>query len=207
MSKLNDKKFSNTGEADASFFHNKTEISLDVRPIIDKKVDPFDEIMKSLTSLKETEYLKIINYFEPIPLYSRLKQLGYEYKTKKHGMFFHIKIIRNTNLEVNDQFDENGFYQVNENIFKDILENLKKNYPEKIAFIDVSELPAPEPFTKILEVINFSSSPDLIVVDHRKMPLHLPAFLKDKNYLVSAFDKSDHFKVYVFISSLFIKYG
>jgi uncharacterized protein (DUF2249 family) len=208
------KRFFNVEQTDESLFRGKTEKPLDVRPIIDGGEDPFDEIMKNLARLQKNEYLKIINYFEPVPLYARLKQMGYAYRTKKHGMLYHINIIQKNELPTDENssrdkadalsdFDTDGFLKIDESRFKTLVEKLQKESPEKIAYLDVSDLPAPEPFLKILETINKDPAPVFLVVRHRKKPLHLPGFLKEKNYIVSAFEKKDRVEFYVFVKNFF----
>ena len=58
-------------------------INLDVRPILETGVDPFNVIMDTLKTVKDDETLRIINTFEPIPLLNILKGKGYEYETER----------------------------------------------------------------------------------------------------------------------------
>ena len=54
---------------------NNTIISLDVRPILEKGVDPYHAIMDNLKVLADDETLLIINSFEPVPLLNKLKTM------------------------------------------------------------------------------------------------------------------------------------
>lgn len=55
---------------------------LDVREI---DGEPFDDIMAALEALEADEALRLINSFEPEPLYTVLEQRGFTYETTKRG--------------------------------------------------------------------------------------------------------------------------
>ena len=201
-----EKRFQNLDEPDEGAFQQKTEKRLDVRPILDRGIDPFEEIMDNLRKLQKDEYLKIINYFEPIPLYGRLKEMGYSFKTKQHGMYYHIRIFSdNLFTTENDPkpreempgFDAGGFLQVDEKRLEVLEEKLRGQGQGKVAFLDVSNLGAPEPVTKILEALMAYPAPTLLVVRHRMRPMHLPGFLREKGYLVASYEKEDFVRIYV----------
>jgi len=208
---------------------DKTEVQLDVRPIIDRGDDPFDEIMTNLDSLQNNEYLTIINYFEPVPLYRHLKQKKYYYTTQKKDGVYYVKIVRDKNGLLNSwkmsvknilknkdctrdrkrnnsaRFDENGFYQIDEHKVILLQRKISDKSPDKVVNLDASDLPAPEPLLKILEALNKNPAPEMVIVRHRKKPVHLPVFIKDKKYLVSVFEKKDHVQVYVFPENISVE--
>lgn len=54
------------------------EIVLDVRPIIARGDDPFEQIMAAASRLPGGSSLVVVNTFEPFPLYEKLGALGFE---------------------------------------------------------------------------------------------------------------------------------
>ena len=53
---------------------------LDVR---DVDGEPFEQIMNALDSVGESEALRLVNSFEPVPLYDVLSKKGYQYDTEQ----------------------------------------------------------------------------------------------------------------------------
>jgi len=54
--------------------------TLDVREI---DGEPFGEIMSTLDDLEEGESLKLVNSFEPVPLYDALSARGFTHETEQ----------------------------------------------------------------------------------------------------------------------------
>ncbi|AQL43956.1 hypothetical protein BV210_15165 [Halorientalis sp. IM1011] len=67
-----------------------THRRLDVRDI---DGEPFDDIMAALDDLPDGERLRLINSFEPEPLYAVLEQRGFTHETERVGPDeFHVDI-------------------------------------------------------------------------------------------------------------------
>ncbi|WP_336002707.1 DUF2249 domain-containing protein [Halorientalis halophila] len=67
-----------------------TDRRLDVREI---DGEPFEDIMAALAELPEGERLRLINSFEPVPLYEVLDQRGFVHETEQVGPeTFHVDI-------------------------------------------------------------------------------------------------------------------
>lgn len=54
---------------------------VDVRDDILHGQEPFDRIMRAVSSLADGEELVIVNVFEPVPLYGVLGQQGFSHET------------------------------------------------------------------------------------------------------------------------------
>lgn len=66
--------------------------TLDVREI---DGEPFEEILSALNQLEADETLRLINNFEPEPLYNVLEQRGYSYEsTHIDSNEWHVHIHR-----------------------------------------------------------------------------------------------------------------
>jgi len=53
---------------------------LDVR---DVDGEPFEQIMNALDAVGESEALRLVNSFEPVPLYDVLSKKGYRYEAEQ----------------------------------------------------------------------------------------------------------------------------
>jgi uncharacterized protein (DUF2249 family) len=60
--------------------HQESVQELDVR---DVDGEPFKQIMNALDSVGESEALRLVNSFEPVPLYDVLSKKGYQYDTEQ----------------------------------------------------------------------------------------------------------------------------
>jgi hypothetical protein len=59
----------------------KTVVELDVREDIAKSEDPFQKIMKTVTSMQTGDVLILHAPFQPVPLYGVLTAKGFKYDT------------------------------------------------------------------------------------------------------------------------------
>lgn len=76
--------------------------------------------------------------------------------------------------------------------------NISKNL--NIKYIDVSDLPAPEPLEKTLELLTSSSKFDIICMIHRQPPHLLFDILKERGYLFSIDQKDKQFNIHIWHS-------
>ncbi|KAA9398784.1 DUF2249 domain-containing protein [Haloarcula sp. CBA1130] len=60
--------------------HQESVRELDVR---DVEGEPFEQIMNALDAVSESEALRLVNSFEPVPLYDVLSKKGYQYDTEQ----------------------------------------------------------------------------------------------------------------------------
>jgi hypothetical protein len=66
-----------------------------------------------------------------------------------------------------------------------------------IISLDVSDLPAPEPLQKILELLGRSQKNDIICMIHRQNPCALFPILKERGYSSSLVEDKNLVKVYI----------
>ncbi|NPV11169.1 MAG: DUF2249 domain-containing protein [Ignavibacteria bacterium] len=145
-------------------------IELDVRPILDSGIDPFNDIMKKVKNLKDDEVLLIINSFEPVPLYSVLGRKGFDHFTKKEGDTFKIYFFKK---QISDD---------NLKIFKEPNEEIDINDFEKVIELNVRDLPPPEPMMKILEALSQIDEKSVLLVHHHREPVMLYPKLEERGY-------------------------
>jgi uncharacterized protein (DUF2249 family) len=161
--------------------HGKLKkIRLDVREDIAKGNDPFQKIMETINSIEDDEALEIINSFEPFPLYSVLKNKGFEHTTEHLDDGFYItfyKIDNPVNRKNKIADDEDW---KNENNFND--EDLKKLAHCKEIELDVRELEPPQPLLKIFEIIDNMDKDAALSIIHDRKPIHLYPRLKDAGF-------------------------
>ena len=158
---------------------------LDVRPILESGVDPFQNIMKAVKEIKEDEVLLIINSFEPIPLYTVLGKNGFEHWTEKENDVFKIYFYK-IKESVQNENTEKQKTSLNENDYKNVIE------------LDVRELVPPEPMIKILETLPQVDENTLLLVHHHREPMMLYPKLEERGYeAVSNKIEENYFKVVI----------
>lgn len=155
----------------------KNIVDLDVRPILDSGVDPFNVIMDGLKTLKDGETLRIINTFEPIPLLNILKKKGYEYESDRpeEGIVHtYLKKIEGGHVQ------EDETPKVSE---RDLTyEDLERKYEGKLVEIDVRDLEMPMPMVTILENIETLEEGQALFVHHKRLPQYLLPELKEREF-------------------------
>lgn len=158
------------------------KIRLDVRDDIKKGADPFQTIMSAVNSLKEDETLELINSFEPFPLYSVLKNKGFEHTTKHTENGFEILFFRDGNRSHDHENLKNTKTKEvdEENNFSD--EDLKKLAHSTEIEIDVRGLEPPQPLLKIFEILENMDNDKALSITHERKPIHLYPRLKDAGY-------------------------
>ena len=152
-------------------------VVLDVRPTIESGADPFKEIMAGVKEMEDSETLKVINVFEPIPLISILKEKGYkswtnEISTNEYHTFF-TKETTATHQEIVAEMP------ISEGSFEEKLVSFGGNIRE----IDVRLLEMPEPMVTILKEIETLPADHVLLVNHKKVPQFLLPELKSRGYV------------------------
>lgn len=185
--------------ADKYRLNNKTKnmkkeriLELDVRPILDDGVDPFEAIMAKLKTMDDSETLLIINTFEPIPLLNLLKKKGYVYETvRPESGLVHTYLEKDNSekkKEVKEVRQEGGS-------FSDIEAKFKGNMTE----IDVRDLEMPMPMVTILEALEKLHAGQALYVHHKKLPQYLIPEMEDRGYKwVSDEIDDDNIKLIIF---------
>ncbi|MHB1680102.1 MAG: DUF2249 domain-containing protein [bacterium] len=153
------------------------KIKLDVREDIKKGDDPFKKIMGVISLLKNDEALELINNFEPFPLYSVLKNKGFEHIANHIDGGFEIIFYKTDNTNSTEIIDKDWG---NENNFND--DDLKKLAHCKEIEIDVRELEPPQPLLKIFEIIENMDGDSALSIIHERKPIHLYPRLKDAGF-------------------------
>ena len=154
---------------------NLNIVTLEVRPIIQSGNDPFVEIMKAIKTLKETETLKIINIFVPIPLINVLESKGFTSWTNTisnqefHTFFTKVDLSINSNLEKKEPT-------------KGDFDKKLASFGDKVKEIEVRHLEMPEPMVSILEELEALPNDYVLLVNHKKVPQFLLPELEKRNY-------------------------
>jgi uncharacterized protein (DUF2249 family) len=152
-------------------------IDLDVRPILDSGVDPFNVIMDTLKNLNDGDTLKVINTFEPIPLLNILKSKGYEYNTERPEDGVVHTFLRKIG---EDKSKENSTLDVDAPELS--FEDLERKFENKLVEIDVRDLEMPMPMVSILEAIETLEDGQALYVHHKRLPQYLLPELKERGF-------------------------
>ncbi|MHB1697729.1 MAG: DUF2249 domain-containing protein [bacterium] len=156
---------------------NLKKIKLDVREDIKNGADPFKKIMEAVNNLNEGEALDLINGFEPFPLYSVLKNKGFEHITNTVPEGFEIIFFRNKTaaspVKISEEADENQF---SDDDLKDLA------HKQNIIKLDVRGLEPPQPLLKIFSTLESLKEDSALHIVHERKPIHLYPRLKDAGY-------------------------
>ena len=153
----------------------ETIIDLDVRPILAGGVDPFEAIMAKLKTMNDSDTLRIINTFEPIPLLNILKKKGYDYQTERPEAGVVHTFLEKMDTPVEETIEEVETEELNYN-------SVLEKYAGKMKEIDVRDLEMPLPMVTILEELEHLKADNALFVNHKKLPQYLLPELKDRNY-------------------------
>jgi len=154
----------------------ETIVDLDVRPILAGGVDPFEAIMAKLKTINDSDTLRIINTFEPIPLLNILKKKGYDYQTERPEAGVVHTYLEKSDFAIVETTEETA--PAEELSYDSMLEK----YAGKMKEIDVRDLEMPLPMVTILEELEHVGADDALFVNHKKLPQYLLPELKDRNY-------------------------
>jgi uncharacterized protein (DUF2249 family) len=152
-------------------------VDMDVRPILDSGVDPFNVIMEGLKNLKEGETLRVINTFEPIPLLNILKKKGYDYETERP-----VEGVVHTYLKKSEDGPHTEIKSAEESGRELTYEDLERKFDGKMLEIDVRDLEMPMPMVTILESIETLPEGHALFVHHKRLPQYLLPELKEREF-------------------------
>ncbi len=152
-------------------------VTLDVRPILAKGIDPFDEIMKTLKGMDDHKTLLIINTFEPIPILNILKKRGYEFETERPETG-----IVHTYLHKTEAGPASGeVLEIKPGETEDF-EAIENRFHGKLKEIDVRDLEMPMPMVTVLEELENLSDGEALYVHHKRLPQYLLPELENRHF-------------------------
>ncbi len=170
--------------------HSKPLSVLDVRPILDSGEDPLSIIMEKIKDLEQGAVLKIVNSFEPTPLILLLEKKGFQ---------TYVDVMA-------DDIFETYFYKtgpvpkvaVTENENAGDWETIIEAYGENIQQIDVRHLEMPQPMFTILEALEKLPDSNLLLVDHKRVPVYLFPELADRKFSYRVRETSGKVQLLIF---------
>ena len=153
-------------------------VTLDVRPILESGVDPFNAIMAKLKEIDKSETLLVINTFEPIPLLNILKTKGYKYEVERpdEGVVYTYLSEEESNTV------ENSLADISEKNVELSFVDLERRFEGKLRTIDVRELEMPMPMVTILETLEQLNQGEALFVHHARLPQYLLPELESREY-------------------------
>lgn len=135
---------------------------LDVRPILAAGGAPIGAIMSAIQSLPAGGALRLIAPFEPVPLYAKLGELGFDHTTQ--------------------QRDDGAF---------EILFAPRTTKPSEPVLLDLRGLEPPEPMQRALEAAEQLSPGGVVIALTRFRPVHLISVLDERGFSWESAEKPD----------------
>ncbi len=151
-------------------------ITLDVRPILEKGVDPFHAIDDSLKKMEDDEILLIINTFEPVPLINKIKEDGYICDVERTDSNTVYTYVKKSGQVKNEKANTEG----NDSEFS--FEELQEKFKDKLIVKDVRDLEMPMPMVTILESIEQLKDNEALFVHHKRLPQYLLPELESRGW-------------------------
>ncbi len=148
-------------------------IEMDVRPLLEKGIDPYNDIMSHLKKMKETDTLKIINTFEPIPLLNILKSKGYVYETERPEQGLVVTYLEKADTDVKEEKHEEKKPEL-------VFEEVEKKLQGKLKELDVRDMEMPMPMVTILEEVEKLNEGEGLYVHHKRLPQYLLPELENR---------------------------
>ncbi len=152
-------------------------VELDVRPILEGGVDPFEAIMGKLKQMSDDQTLLIINTFEPVPLLNILKKKGYDFEVERPEPG-----IVHTYMKKADTFSRDDVITDVESANDNKFDLIEKKYAGQMKEVDVRDLEMPMPMVTILEELEHIDSSNALYVHHKKLPQYLLPEIADRGY-------------------------
>lgn len=157
--------------------HAPVAVELDVREHQRTGDEPFHAIMAAASAARTGQIFRLRNTFEPVPLYEVLAARGFASWARRLGdedweVFFY-KEKDETATVTSDTKDEAG---------AGLDDPWPVEAPTAVVSIDVSELSPPQPMMKILAALEQLGSGEVLLVHHRRRPVHLYAKLAELGY-------------------------
>lgn len=153
----------------------KSEVLMDVRPIIEQGEEPFQAILQTVKGLQDGQHLRLVNSFEPVPLYAVLGKMGFEHHTQCLEGVWTIYFKKSAQVKESLPGKETP-----QSIKEALFDEMAKRTPR--VELDVRGLPPPEPMVRILETLSSVPPGGLLFVHHHREPVLLYDKLKEKGF-------------------------
>ncbi len=155
-------------------------VELDVRPYQARGEEPFSAIMAAVAQVPVGQVLRLLNTFEPLPLYEVLAKRGFIARSTQRGADDWEILFLNSGQpgSVPDPVNTSTVTPPAERTD----EPLDWQAATASVTIDVSELVPPEPLVKIMEALVALPPGESLLVHHVRRPMHLYPRLDELGY-------------------------
>lgn len=176
-------------------------VELDVRPLLRKKMEPFQMIMDTVKSLKEDDLFVLHATFKPTPLFGMLKLRGYVHQVEKraqdHWVVTFVKrkyrhllnadddMVAETESEAISEVDAGS--QVKESANAKAVPNREKQIIE----LDNRGLQPPQPMMRTLNALERSQPGDEVRIHNDRVPVFLIEELQQLGYHFTVEEQTD----------------
>lgn len=142
--------------------------TLDVRPLQREGREPFSDIMEAARQVPNGEGFRLLNTFEPVPLYGVLGARGFVHWARQVEPEQWEILFFNSGVKSVPQSETAAPRSASQPANPAAWEE-----PSATLTIDVSELVPPEPMIRILEALEQLPEGGTLLVHHVRRPMHL----------------------------------
>lgn len=161
-------------------------IRLDVRPILEKGLDPLQEILAKVNVLNNNQVLEITNSFIPIPLINLLEKQGFLTEiVKQESDLAVVRFYRNSidakQIKIEEDYNSEDW------------DDVYNTYKEEWSVLDVRAMQMPQPMITILDALDTIGPNGSLFIRHHKVPLFLLPELaeRDIEYRINRLDEKE----------------
>lgn len=149
------------------------DLSVDIRPLQAQGQEPFSVIMQAARKIEQGHAFRLINTFEPVPLYDVLARQGFVHWTSE---------LEPDHWEIH--FFKTGIAGKPAASQPAKAAAVKRAWdePTRTLTIDVSELVPPEPMIRILGALEELPAGATLLVHHARRPIYLYPRLEELGY-------------------------
>jgi uncharacterized protein (DUF2249 family) len=151
-------------------------VKLDVRPDLERGVEPFSKIMHAVSRLHNNDALLLIAPFEPVPLFAVLARQGFSYKSKPMGtgtweVLFQREVVPQSSDESPAPRPE--------------------HQPSPVVEVDARGLEPPQPMVAILESLAQLPPEAELRARTDRRPAHLYPRLTERGFTAESEEQAD----------------
>lgn len=162
-------------------------VELDVRPMLRKKLEPFQLIMDTVKTLQDDDQFVLHATFKPTPLFGVLKMKGYVHKAEKiqndHWIVTFVKRKHKQMLKINDERDQSTQ--------TDIATSESTSAEQQVIELDNRGLQPPQPMMRTLAALDRIPSGGEVRIHNDRIPVFLIDELKQLGHTFTVEEQSD----------------
>lgn len=157
-----------------------TTVTVDVREDLSSGREPLSKILAAVKTLASGQCLKLVTPFEPLPLFSMLKRMGFQHQSKRVKTD-HWETIFTPQLEAKSD----------QSLVPEKSQSAPPDVQGIIRDVDARGLEPPQPMVKILTALESLKPGEIIRAHTDRRPMHLLDALDGRGFRYTSEEQGD----------------